>query len=107
MFFKANRVRFRKPDQFEQQAKKLPVVGRFPLGALEHLADVLDRMLDRRKIVRDQEGPDRRAADHDDLERQRLQDWPHAATVDNIAPENHDQNDDDPDYAEHLPRPIP
>ncbi len=101
MPFQGDGVGAGQADQFEQQAQQIAVIGRLPSGALEDLADVAQRLLDRAHVVRDQEGADRSAADHDHLERQGLQDDAQLAPCQQVAAEDHDEDDGDTDEAEH------
>ena len=72
MLLEGNRIGAGNTDQLKKQAHQVEVILWFPLGALEDLSDILERMLDGRQIVADDKGTKGRAPDHDHLERKGL-----------------------------------
>jgi len=102
MFLERDRICARQADQFEQKAQQVAVVGGLPSWPLEDLSHVLQRVLHRRHVVRDQECPDCGPADHDHLEGQRFEDDAHLAAGKHVAAEDHDEDDGDTDEAEHV-----
>ncbi|MPL88735.1 hypothetical protein SDC9_34762 [bioreactor metagenome] len=101
MFLDGDGVLPHQPDQLEQQAQQVAIVGGLPGRAAEHLAEVAQRVPDRRKAVRQQERARRGTADHDQLERHRLQDDADLAACRDEAAEHHHEDDDHPDNADH------
>ena len=105
MLFDGHRILARHPDQREEKAQKVAIVVRLPLGSAENLAHIAHRVFDRTEIIADQKRPDGRATDHHHLERQGFHDDLHFAAGEDITAENHDEDQDDADNADHLPFP--
>ena len=63
-------------------------------------------MLDGRTVISDHEGSDRGAADHHQLERESTEDDPELAAGDQIAAEDHPDNDENSDNAAHRCPPL-
>lgn len=102
MLFQTDGIRAGQADQFEQEAKQVAIVRWLPGDALEDLAHVFERVFDRGQVVGDEEGTDRRTADHDHFKRQGVDDRSHFAAVNRVTPENHDEDDDDAYDSEHV-----
>ena len=101
MFLQRHRVLLCDADQLEQQAEQIAVILLLPFRALEHLADILERMFGAGTIIADQKGAERGAADHDHFERQRLEDDGKLAARQQVAAKDHDEQDDDADNRVH------